>query len=236
MATVSSTFADPELSDEDRIWIGRSWRDAARTELDAGFGYAKVVTELYELGAETNVLSMATKAAHEEVRHAQTCRELAEHYLGEPVSMPTPRAVTLPEHKGADETLRKHLHVVGLSCINESLAVTFAETCLRGATYQAVLPSLKAHLQDEINHARVGWAHLASSVVDSARKEDIAKFVPRLLRANLAQCKSRMMTFLERGIPSHGFPPRQQLLDAADDTVRNLIVPGFEAVGIPLRL
>lgn len=221
-----------ELSAADRACIGELWREAHHSELTVGSAYATVVVELYELGAGVEVIRLATKAAHDEVRHAEQCRMLAERYLGDAVPARKPMRANMPSHPGAGDVLRKHLHVVSISCINESLAVGYAEACLSGTSCDEIRPVLKTHLEDEIDHARVGWAHLAS--LETTTREQIGGFVPRLLRASLARWKSSMERLPEAGFREHGYPPRSELLANADQTVREVIIPGFAAVGVPL--
>ncbi len=220
------------LAPNDRKRLGEIWKARAKSELGAGSACAIVVTELYELGARHEVIALATAASHDEVRHADLCRQLAEAYLGEPVPMPRPKRVSMPTHPGADETLVKHLHVVGLSCVNESLAVSFVEACLRGVKAPTVRPILKSHLEDEIRHARYGWAHLASLSDDERAR--IGAFVPRILEANVALWRSRLAELPAEDFSEHGYPPRSVLLETVDQAIRELIIPGFVAARVPL--
>ena len=120
--------------------VGAIWRERAQSELNAASGFAIVATELFELGAPTVVLELATRAVHDEVRHAELCRGLAERYLGEPVPAPIAKRVSMPRHAGADATLVKHLHVVGLCCVNETIAAGFLEACLEATDAPAGSP------------------------------------------------------------------------------------------------
>lgn len=212
--------------------VGAIWRERAQSELNAASGFAIVATELFELGAPTVVLELATRAVHDEVRHAELCRGLAERYLGEPVPAPIAKRVSMPRHAGADATLVKHLHVVGLCCVNETIAAGFLEACLEATDDEHVRPLAKQHLADEVQHGRVGWAHLAS--VDAATKQAIGAFVPRLLEANVARWARRLQILPREGIPGHGVPTRERALAALDETVRRVVLPGFESVGVPL--
>jgi hypothetical protein len=227
---------DPEiekLDPEVRALVGGIWADRARSELGAGSGFAIVVTELYALGADATVLRLATKAAYDEVRHAELCRVLAEAYLGRPIEPPRAKRVGMPKHQ-ADETLEMHLHVVGLSCINETLAAGFVEACLETAEAPLVRTIQREHLMDEVEHARVGWAHLASPIVDDETKRRIGAFVPRLVKANVSLWRSRIAELPEHGVPGHGYPTRARMLRAIDETMTTVVLPGFAHVGVPL--
>ena len=219
---------DPEL----RATLGAIWHERAQSELNAASGFAIVVTELFELGAPSAVLELATRAVHDEVRHAELCRQLAERYLEAPVPPPVAKRVSMPSHPGADAELVKHLHVVGLCCVNETLAAGFLEACLETTDDPEVRPLAKAHLADEVRHGRVGWAHLAS--VDDGVRAAVGAFVPRLVTANVRRWAERLRILPEAGIPGHGVPTRERALAALDETVRGVVLPGFRHVGVPL--
>src|SRR5262245_34960025 len=110
------------LDPRTRTRLGEIWRDRARSELGAGSGFAQTIVGLYAIGSRPEVLALATQAAHEEVEHARSCHALAELYLDERVVMAVPKKVSMPPHRGATDPIRATLHVIGLSCINESIA------------------------------------------------------------------------------------------------------------------
>lgn len=222
------------LDGDTRRELGAIWAERASSELRAGSGFALLVTELYAIGADTTVLRLATRAAHDEVRHAELCRRVAEAYLGEEVAPPRAKRVAMPEHDGADETLRAHLHVIGLCCINETLAAGFVEACLEHTQAPLVRAVQREHLADEVEHARVGWAHLASDAVSSELKGELSSWLPRLLRSNLGLWKQSLTKLPEQGAPAHGYPPRAELLQALDTSLREVILPGFRHVEVPV--
>jgi len=226
------TSAIDDLPDDARQVVGAQWRERAQSELNAASGFAIVLTELFAIGAEHAVLDLAARAVHDEVRHAELCRGLAERYLGAPVPPPRAKRVSMPSHPGAPRALLEHLHVVGLCCINETLAAGFLEACLDATDDPEVREPARAHLADEVQHARVGWAHLASGAVDDATRAAIGERVPRLLEANLARWLERLKILPEDGVPGHGVPPRARAVASLDETVREVIVPGFAHVGV----
>jgi hypothetical protein len=240
------------LAPDTRAQLARIWADRARSELGAGSGFAIVVTELYALGADPKVLALATRAAHDEVKHAELCHLLACAYAGAHLSMPRPKRVGMPVHAGADDTLRAHLHVVGLSCINETIAAAFVEACLLHAEAPLVRAIQTEHLADEVEHARVGWAHLASippgppgppgaprapRAAGAPVRAAVAAWVPRLIDANVAHWRDRIAALPAAGVPGHAYPPRPEMLAAVDRAVAELVLPGFAHVGlaVPMR-
>lgn len=220
------------LRPEVRRRVGKIWRERARSELGAGSGFAQVVVGLYSIGARPEVLALATSAAHEEVEHARACHALAELYLGREVAMPRPKKVSMPPHRGATDPLRATLHTIGLSCINETIAAEFVARCLDASEASAVREASQKHLRDEIGHARVGWAHLGSGVLDASDRSAVAAWMPRLVRANGELWLARVRTLPEEGVPGHGYPPVRDLEDAVRRALTTVVVPGLAHVGI----
>ena len=216
------------LDDETRRRLGELWRERAVTEMGAGWAFAQVVTELYALGADGEVLALATRGAHDEVRHARLCAHLASVYLGEPVEARPPKSIAMPAHEGANERTRMQLHVVGLA-VSETLAAGFLQACL--AVCEAELPTriARSHLEDDIAHARVGWAHMASKAFAPDRAA-VKPWVPKLIEANLRHWRSRISELPV--VPAHGYPEHDALTSALEETARDVLVPGFRHVGL----
>lgn len=208
------------------------WARRASSELAAGQAFAAVERELIALAADPAVLALARKAVEDEPRHSELCRRLAESYGETPVPAPEPPPVELPGLEPADPELRRHLLVVAMCCINETIACAFVEACLADAEGPLVRAIHREHLSDEIDHARIGWAHLASSRVDPAVRAQVARWLPRLLEANVRHWEERIRLLPEAGVPGHALPPVAALIRAAHDAVEQVILPGFEHVGV----
>jgi hypothetical protein len=215
-----------------RAMLAELWARRALSELAAGEAFAVVERELHELGAEPAVLTLARKAVEDEPRHSELCRRLAESYGGVPVVAPEPPAVEVPRLEPADPELRRHLLVVAMCCINETIACAFVEACLAEAEGPLVRAIHREHLSDEIDHARVGWAHLASPRVDAGVRAAVSQWLPRLLDANVRHWEERIRLLPADGVPGHALPPVEVLIAAAWAAVDTVILPGFEHVGI----
>ena len=217
---------------ETRRLVGAIWAERARTELGAGSGFSQVLVGLYRIGAAPEVLLLASSAARQEIEHAIGCRQLAELYLGAPVRMPRPRQVAVPAHPPATSVLRATLHLVGLSCINEALAVDFVARNLDCSDYEPVREANSTHLRDEIGHARIGWAHLGSGVLDDRERSCLADWMPRLITANAKAWLNRLGVLPERGLPGHGYASVADHRAGALTTLREVVVAGLAHVGI----
>ncbi len=215
-----------------RTLLAALWRGRSAHELEAGAAFALVQADLVALDADPVVLAMAARAVADEPRHAALCGRLATLYGAPDEPLPAPVAVELPRHEGADPELRRHLHVTAMSCINETIACAFVEACLAEAEGPLVRAIHREHLADEIQHARLGWAHLASARVDDRVRAGLTRWLPRLLEANVALWRRRIAELPADGVPGHALPPSRVLDAAVVAAVRDLVRPGFAHVGV----
>jgi hypothetical protein len=64
--------------------------------------------------------------------------------------------------------------------VSEGIASVFLRTCFLQAVPLLVRSVLKTQLEDEVEHARIGWAHHAS--LSECEKRDVSRALPDLLR------------------------------------------------------
>jgi hypothetical protein len=119
-----------------------------------------------------------------------------------------------------------------MCCINESLACAFLERCLAEARPRHLAGLQRRHLADEVGHARVGWAMLASPLIAPVDRAAIAAAAPRLIEANVAAWRARIAELPPYGFPDHGLPAAAAIAATIDAAVDQIIRPGFAHVGI----
>jgi hypothetical protein len=90
----------------------------------------------------------------------------------------------------------------------------------------------RIHLTDEIEHARVGWAHLASDAVSAATRSALALCLPKLLEANAPGWERDDPSLPPEGVPAQGHLSREASRRVFVDAVAELVLPGFAHVGI----
>lgn len=176
---------------------------------------------------------MMERAAAEEVAHADLCLHLAEVYAGTSVAPPSV-PFEMPRFGFEDERLEAALHVAGLCCVNETLATAYLESCLSLASTPIAVAANRAHLREEIDHARLGWAHLASSALTPELRVQLGACVPRLLAANVPLWEQEDAFLPREGVPAHGLPSHEQSCRTARAAALELVIPGFRHVGIPV--
>ena len=207
-------------------WLGRA--EGARSTAET---FRVVAAGLRALAAEPELVTLAARAVDDELRHADLCWRMACRYAGRVMPEPPPRPLDLPRYDGADEALRHTLHVVGQCCLNETTASAFLERCLKLATDEPVRAPLRALLADEVDHARLGWAHLASPRLSAQTRAAVAGWLPRMVATN-----RRMWHKPELPVApvyaAHGLPSTAEVDAAVEAALADLIVPGLRHVGI----
>lgn len=222
-----------QLAGEQQAALAELWQTHANSERSVGSVFTQLVAELSATGAHAEVIALARRAMDDETRHARVCVELAAAYRGDEVREVTPLDVRLPDY-GEPPRMRAALHAVNLCCIGETIATAFVEACFAECTAWPELRELHGlHLADEIHHARVGWAHVASLGDDERAR--IATWLPELLRAQVLGWESRIGTLPEHGVRGHGYPPRDALIAVVHAAIREVVLPGFDYVSVDTR-
>ncbi|MBC7977163.1 MAG: hypothetical protein H7138_19485, partial [Myxococcales bacterium] len=203
-------FGDPSvaaLSMAQRTAIAGHWKHRARSELQVGRAFAAMVPVLRERHASAAVLDRLARGADEEIRHSEICAQLAETYAGEAVVRPQIDSVALPRFDVGDDELETALLVAGMCCINETIATAWISACLAAAKAPLAMMANRIHLHDEIEHARVGWAHLASDAVSDETRQALGLCLPRLLEANAPGWEREDASLPAEGVPDQGHLP-----------------------------
>src|SRR5262245_27082143 len=221
-------FDDPAvalLSKEERTAIAGHWKHRARSELQVGRAFAAMIPLLRERRARAAILDHLEHGSEEEVRQSEVCAQLAEIYSDDTVVRPQIDSVPLPRFEVGDEDLEMALLVAGMCCVNETIATAWISACL--AASQTPLSSManRIHLHDEIEHARVGWAYLASDAISDATRRALPACLPRLLEANAPGWEREDPSLPAEGVPSHGHLAVAVSRRVFVDAVADLVIP-----------
>lgn len=223
-----------QLLDAERWALARHWRRRSRSEARIGLVFAQMVPLLERAGAHPAVLELLQVASDDERRHGDICLCIAEHYAGEHLEPLELGDTPLPRFGADDERLEAALLLAGTCCINETLATVWLELSVAAASAPLARAAHRAHLRDEIDHARIGWAHLGSDALDHELRVALGACLPRLLAANVPLWLSPDEFLPARGIAGHGVEPRASIDAAIRRAVRDIVLPGFEHVGVPV--
>jgi hypothetical protein len=182
--------------------------------------------------APRQLVELAARAVDDEYRHTELSRVVASRIAKKELDMPERLELEVPRHEGAIPELRDTLFVVGQCVLNETTASAFLECCLEHARGVLVTSALRELLSDEIDHGRIGWAHLAS--LDQRTKDEVARWILPMAFLNLRVW--RQYTPLDspesEALSAHGSPPGRVIDRALVGALTDLIVPGLQQLGM----
>jgi hypothetical protein len=224
------------LEPRGRAIVGAAWRERMRQEHLAVGAFSLLARELAEEGCSSVVLSLVTRAASDEVRHAEICRRFAVALLGETQVPAGFRGLPkVPMHDGATPAERVLYHVVEMCCLSETLTGVYFTEMIARSTDGVAREAVESLLEDEVDHGRVGWAYLAERARERSLG-DLAQALPsmidRTFRDVLGAARGAQTddAALERcaylGVHAGADVYRRALSD--------VILPGFEELGLDL--
>jgi hypothetical protein len=218
---------DPiDLDEPSRMAIARSWLGRAAAEQRAADIFALIETSLAAVSEQQQLIDLAHRAIDDELRHAEICRVVASRYAGRELPF-TALPLDAPKHRGASDELRHSLWIVGQCAFNETTASAFLEASLQKATAPLAHAAVRELLSDEIDHARIGWAHLTS--MSEARYREVLRWIPRLLDANRREWAKAAGADDER-FAAHGWITRSAIDSAVEAAEREVIAPGLAEI------
>lgn len=224
------------LSPSARLQLGELWRRRAENELCTSAVFAQLDGELRSFGAPEEVLALSASAVDDETFHSELCRLTAELYLGEPVALAVVAAPRPPMFPVCSPRVQRALFAALHSAVNETVAVTYLSACLAAARSDVARRVLKELLGDEVRHARIGWAVLASPRLSARDRDALASFMPALLDI----CVGTWLTDNEAEYPDelptgHGCIAHSDIARAIDAALNDVILPGLGHVGVDAR-
>jgi hypothetical protein len=213
-----------------RSAVAATWAFRARGEREAEDRFRRLGETLRRLGADDAVQRLVLKAAEDERRHADLCCRLSATYgLRVETSREESRPVGAVGMSARDATLAE---MVSLGCVAETLSVA-ALGAIRDVTLaEDIRAVVHEILKDEIDHAKVGWAHLGAER-QRGRGTFLAAFLPDMLAAGIPEDLFRTEDDLENEEAlSFGQLSRLRRVDIFRRTLVEVIFPGFEVAGV----
>ena len=207
--------------------LAEVWQHREKVEHEAAAQFHRLAGELRVAGVPRRLVDMAGDACEDETEHASMCRRLVEHL--EPGLAPLP-----PEPVGAlgpaglSPGQRALYASVALSCVTETFSTALLIEMQRLATDPLVAETVHRILRDEVNHSRLGWAHLAWV----AEREDVTWLGPYLgdmVRASLRGDLPTAAPDADRNHPGQGLGvlSMARVHDIAASAMKDVILPGF---------
>ncbi len=219
------------LSAAERAELAQIWQKRAASELSVGAEFALLARGLFEEPATPEVRALLARAVEDEAKHSEICREVAARYAGSPVELPVAEHRELLVFGDAGPRVSLLLELVLISCLSEGVATFWLREALSSARAPLARAATRALLADDVDHARIGWAHLSSSAVSVSDKVHVAGALPTLLRITHASwCGIAERT--EPFFAEHGCPGRSVGRRAFFAAVKEVILPGMAHVGV----
>ena len=232
-----SQFDKSALDDASRACTGRSWHARMQQEFLAVGAFAELIHELAAEGCDPIVLKVLTRAASDEVRHADICRRMAEEIQGTEIPTRWKGVPSIPKHPTATTSTRVLLHMVEMCCLSETFTGVFLTEMLSRMPEGSPRLAVESLLEDEIDHGRVGWAYLASRA-QAKETQGLVDALPGMLERTMG----RVMTYAAEHPESDdtakeavGYLGTSASASIHSRTLRDVILPGLGACGIDVR-
>jgi len=223
----------PELSERERALIAETWSFRGHAERSATLRFQRLARELRECGASPIVIELAEAAIEDERRHALLCDSVAGAYSEagrEPscdVRTPSPLGPSGLEH--ADRLL---FEVVAFCCFTETLNTAMLIETLKHTEEREIRQTLQEILRDEVQHSRLGWAHLADARA-RGRGAFLGQSLPFMFETS--DVEAIFVEDSRRDDPRlafYGELSRAQRVGIFCAAVRDVVFPGLEAQGV----
>lgn len=216
-----------------RDLAARVWSFRLGSELEAAQRFAALAPRLRAAGASEQVVGMAEDAAADELRHAEVCRQLVQHFGGAPPPEPT-LALSWTAPLGVEGRERLVYEIVALSCVTETLSTALLGELVARATDPMCKQAMHSILRDEVKHSRLGWAFLAEEHARLVR-DCVGPHLPDMLEATLGD---ELFKASETPDPrlaqlaGLGSLERPDRLRVVREALERVIFPGLELFGI----
>lgn len=224
-----------QLTTAERGRLAETWRRRAAAEYLAVSTFAVLAIDLVSAAAPADVLSHCVRSQLDEIRHAELAIRMVEIYGGKRIS-PPPGMSRLPEDKTQTKLAQAVANTLLVSCVSETYATTVL-TATRDLTTDPVAHAVLTSIySDEVMHARLGWSYLRYGLErggDDVRAA-AAAMVPRALRgvANVIE-RERPIGEVTDAVRAHGLMTPGEERKIYSECVREVLIAGFEALGIP---
>jgi hypothetical protein len=222
------------LTDEQRAELVAVWLSRAASERRVADAFGVIHGALQSTRSDALLRGLAARAVDDEHRHAELCRVVASRCAGRELEPPARLTLVQPEHQGAPARLIPTLHVLGHCAMNETFASAFLETSLGCAQTPLARAALRELLSDEVDHARIGWAHLAE--LSEHQRAELTPWLDSLVYANLKMWRDAPRAVAtDATLHRYGAPAAEAIERALLGAVRDLIIPGLAHFELPTR-
>jgi len=217
-----------------------TWRTRMVNEHGSARVFEQLAGQLERSGFPAETVAQCAVFAEEERTHGVLCGAVVEAFGGSAVA-PALAEADLPEHEDVGPLEAVLRNVLSISCLSESVAVSLIGAERLRMPAGELRDLLTRIYADEIGHARFGWQLVQTHVpaLDPAARTRLGDY----LRVAFAHLEAHERTYLPLSDPRSGPLPEGAeaagVCDGAEArelfyaTVREVIVPRLEALGLP---
>jgi hypothetical protein len=215
-----------------RTRVAATWTFRTRAEIEATARFARMATELAEAGASPDVVRGAVDASADELRHRDLCARLAAKW-GEPNALDHVAARTRVGRPGMAPRDCLLWEMVAVCCVSETMNTSLMTRCFEVVKDEEIRLTLRALLEDEVRHARLGWAHLAAEHA-AGRGQFLCDVIPLVLEASVEPgfLEGTQPTPWSDALYDYGELPWTELVQIYRDTLGVVVFPGLEMLGV----
>ena len=209
--------------------VAAMWRYRERVEYEAAALFAALADEL-DAARLPSLAARARAAADDERRHALRCRAIVGACNPDLAPLP-PRAISVAPATPESDPARRALYAsVAMGCVTETLSCALLVAMRDDAEFGPTRVAVDEIVKDEIEHSRIGWAHLATA----AARGDVTWLAPHIaaMRAAALTHEIKEVPVSDEDLSSYGILPRARVAIIVETTWRDVIVPGFTHHGI----
>lgn len=201
------------------------WR-RAEGELTSFHAFSHLIDDLAALGLPEELLGLARDCQTDERKHSDWCRDAA-LAIGHAGGVVRARSEAPLRFRGASDLENRVLRLA-LCCLNETYGCVLLRDARRSMTEASLRSWNRAHLSDEVRHARLGWAFLAA--LRAEHRAIVDEWLPKLLAAH-AQSTGVDGELEEPALISGGYYTPSQILRTQKQALDELIRPGLAHLG-----
>lgn len=212
-----------------------AWRFRCRVELEAEVRFERLAGRMERLGDAAELVALARSASADERRHAALCAEEAAR-LGAPVALEPVRDLAEIAPATAALADRVLYEVVAACCVSETESMGVLATLLEVVRSPGLRRTLQALASDEVNHARLGWAYLASAHA-AGRGAFLGPLLPAMLGGSVAPDLFEPVSGEreDEALLELGVLPHHRQREVFEHTLEEVVFPGFERLGVDTR-
>jgi hypothetical protein len=221
-----------ELGSAARHVLGTLWARRAEGELHAAATFSGLYRDCQVFGVDAGITQLCERAVEDERFHGELSLLVAEHYCGAPLASPVPVASALRFESCAAE-VAPALRFLLQAALSETIAVVYLRQCHREATSRLVRAAVRELLHDEIDHARLGWAYVATAVSRPAVRGSLCRELASML-AVVSDAWAKPHSPGEYPL-GHGVLSELHTRALTEEAIQSIVLPGLARFGIEPR-